>query len=233
MPYKTLFSLGARLSLCASMVRPGSRLADIGTDHAYLPVRLALQGCVESAVAADVRPGPLSRAEENIRKYGVESIVAARLSDGLDAVAPDEADDIVFAGMGGLLVSRIVLRTPWLKDPRKHLILQPMTSAEDLRRCLSEQGFAVLRERAACEDGHVYTAMLCEYDPPNRMTGALYPYVGRISADTPENRLYLKKRAASLKKKADGLRIQGEPDAAAELDGIRRQIAKMLENAEK
>lgn len=233
MPRDTLFSLGKRLALCAAMVRQGSRLADIGTDHAYLPVWLTLRGRVAGAVAADVRPGPLSRAEENIRRYGAEGVVTARLSDGLDAVQPQEADDIVFAGMGGVLISRILLRTPWLKDPRKRLILQPMTSVEDLRRCLSELGFAVLREQAAQEDGHIYTVMLCRYDPADCETDRLYPYIGRISADTPENRLYLKKRLTSLKKKAGGLRHEGDGKAAEELDGICGRIAKMLENTEK
>ncbi len=228
MPGGRMFSLGGRLALCASLVRPGSRLVDVGTDHAYLPVWLALAGRIGRAVAADVRPGPLARAERNIRKYGVEATVRARLSDGLDAVSPQEADDIVFAGMGGLLISRILLRTPWLRDPAKRLILQPMTSVEELRRSLSEQGFAVLRERAACEDGHVYTAMLCGYDPANRMTGRLYPYVGRISADTPENRLYLARRMAPLKKRADGLRREGDRKAAEELDEVRGRIAAML-----
>ena len=227
-----LFSLGGRLALCASLVRPGGRLVDVGTDHAYLPVWLALEGRVRSAVAADVRPGPLSRAEGNIRKYGVEAIGRARLSDGLDAVSPEEADDIVFAGMGGLLISRILLRTPWLMDPAKRLILQPMTSVEELRRRLSEQGFAVLREQAACEWRHVYTAMLCAYDPPKRMTGPLYPYIGRVSADTPENRMYLRKRLTPLKKRADGLRIRGDLRAAAKLDEVRRQIACLLKDAE-
>lgn len=233
MPRGAIFSLGERLSLCASMVREGGRLADVGTDHAYLPVWLALQGRIKSAVASDVRPGPLLRAEENIRRYGAGGIVTARLSDGLDAVMPEEADDVVFAGMGGMLVSRILLRTPWLKDPHKRLILQPMTSAEDLRRCLSAEGFAVLRERAAQEDGHVYAVMLCAYDPANRAADELYPYIGRVSADSPAGRLYLAKRLASLRKKAGGLRHRGGRQAAEELDGVCEKIARMLQNAEK
>lgn len=232
MPRNMLFALGARLALCASLVRPGARLADVGTDHAYLPVWLALQGRVESAVASDVRPGPLSRAEENIRRYGVGGTVEARLSDGLDSVGAEEADDVVLAGMGGLLISRILLRTPWLRDPRKRLILQPMTSVEDLRLCLSQLGFAVLKERAVRDDGHLYTVMLCGYDPSACCCGGLYPYIGRVSPDTPENRMYLAKRMQALKKRTDGLRLEGDGPAAEKLDRICAQIAKMLETAE-
>lgn len=223
-----LFSLGARLGLCASMVRPQAALADVGTDHAYLPVWLALQNRIVSAVAADVRPGPLEKAKEHIARYRVGDVVSVRLSDGLDRIRPEEADDVVMAGMGGILIARIITGTTWLKDPGKHLILQPMTSAEDLRRCLSQEGFSVRRESAVRDEGHVYTAMLCVYDPPNRMTGRLYPYIGRISAKTPENRAYLRSRMAHLQNRIGGLRIQGDERQAEELSQIRAEIAAML-----
>ena len=96
-----LFRLGNRLALCASMVREGTKLADIGTDHAYLPIWLARKGRISSAIAADVKPLPLRSAEQNIRRYHVEEQITTRLSDGLRALSPDEAGDIVLAGMGG------------------------------------------------------------------------------------------------------------------------------------
>ena len=153
---KTLFQLGSRLGLCAAMVRPGCRLADIGTDHGYLPVWLAKTGVIRSAVAADVREGPLQSARQNIERYGVEEQVTARLSDGLDLVSAQEADDIVIAGMGGELIARLVDRAAWLRDPQKHLILQP----NELRGRFA--GFP-LGERIRCvpggcgagQDGHV------------------------------------------------------------------------------
>ena len=162
---KTLFQLGKRLGLCAAMVRPGCRLADIGTDHGYLPVWLAKTGAILSAVAADVREGPLQSARQNIERYGVQDQVTARLSDGLDLVSAQEADDIVIAGMGGELIARLVDRAAWLRDPQKHLILQPMSSAEDLRAFLLEKGFGVFREEAVQEDNHLYSVMLVWYDP--------------------------------------------------------------------
>ena len=154
------FSLGPRLGLCASFVRPGCRLADIGADHAHLSVWLACRGAVRSAIAADVREGPLSAARRTIARCGVESLVSARLSDGLRAIRPEEADDIVIAGMGGELIARIVGEAPWLRTPDRHLILQPMASAEDLRRFLPRAGFAVSREEAVREDDRVYSALL-------------------------------------------------------------------------
>lgn len=224
----TLFSLEPRLALCASMVRPGTRLADVGTDHAYLPVWLARKGLISGAVASDVRPGPLARAEKNIKKYDVENMVRARLSDGLDAVLPGEADDIVAAGMGGLLIAEIICRAEWLKSGEKHLILQPMTREDDLRRSLSEHGFAVCKEQAVQEENHLYTAMLCVYDPAHCAKGELFPYIGGLTPETPENRAYLHREAERLRKKANGLRLEGHCEDSEHLFQIREQILALF-----
>lgn len=226
--FMALFSLGGRLALCASMVRPQAALADVGTDHAYLPVWLAKQGAISKAVASDIRPGPLERAKQNIERYGVENLVTARLSDGLDAILPEEADDIIIAGMGGLMMADIIRRAPWLKNSAKRLILQPMTHAEDLRRSLSEQGFSILHEQAVLDERHVYTVMLCVYRPQDRMAGGLFPYIGGLTSETPENRMYLRREMRRLQKRSDGLRLQGDGEQAAELFRIREQIQTML-----
>lgn len=223
-----LFSLGERLSLCASMVRPGALLADVGTDHAYLPVWMARNGLIRRAVASDVRAGPLERAKKNIERYGVGNLVAVRLSDGLDAVQPSEAEDIVVAGMGGLMIAEIISRAPWLKEGGRHLILQPMTRAEDLRRSLSDQGFAILRERAVREEHHLYTAMLCAYSPGRRGKGLLFPYLGGLNASVPEDRSYLLREGKRLRAKADGLRLQGDTAGAARLFSVLRELEALV-----
>lgn len=222
------FSLGERLSLCASMVRPGAALADVGTDHGYLPVWLAQRGLIRSAVACDVRPGPLSRAERNIRKYGVEQLVSARLSDGLDAVLPEEADDVAVAGMGGLMIAEIIGRAAWLRSGEKRLILQPMTRAEELRRSLSQMGFAVLREEAVREEGRVYSAMLCAFLPERRVSNPLFPYIGGLSAGTPESRAYIRREEKRLRARAGGLRHQGETEKADGLFAVAASLDDML-----
>lgn len=229
MSRNSLFSLGERLSLCASMVRLGAALADIGTDHAYLPVWLAKQGLISKAIAADVRVGPLRRAMANIRRYQVEDTVSARLSDGLDAIFPWEADDIVVAGMGGETMIEILSGAPWLKEADKRLILQPMTSAESLRVYLAEQGFSVLREQAVQEDGRVYSAFLAAYCPGGAQTDGLYPYIGKLDAATPENRQYIRRRIAGLEKKANGLALAGDEAKAAALRLVIGQLNALLE----
>ena len=94
---RPLFTLNDRLSLCASMVRKGKRIADIGTDHAYLPVWLVRAGFVSFALACDIKAEPLSQGELTIKKYHAEDMVKTRLCDGLNAVRPDEVVRFVFA----------------------------------------------------------------------------------------------------------------------------------------
>ena len=105
-------SLSIRLKMAADMVRRGSKVADIGTDHGYLPAYLVKSGRCPSAVASDLRKSPLENAAETIRIYGVETQVSVRLSDGLDSILPDEADDIILAGMGGTLIAQRPFRSP-------------------------------------------------------------------------------------------------------------------------
>lgn len=225
---RLLFSLGERLFLCASMVRPHAAVTDIGTDHAYLPIWLIKKGLVRSAVAADIRPGPLQTASDNIRRFHVSDRISARLSDGLQRVLPEEADDIVIAGMGGKTIIHIIENAEWLKNPDKHLILQPMTSVPDLRVFLAENGFSVQKEEAAEEDGHVYTAMLVIYDPENTARGKLYPYIGSISANTEANQKYISRQAHRLEKRAHGLRLCGEAQEAVKIDDIIKKIKDLL-----
>lgn len=148
--------LDSRLSAVADLVRSGTRFADVGTDHAYLPAFLLMGGKIEYAVCSDLRKGPLKNAEETVKKYGVSDKVDLRLSDGLDAYSDGEVNEIAVAGMGGLLISEFIERTSWLKSPDIHLILQPMTHAEDLRKTLYENGFYIDKEIAVKNGDKLY-----------------------------------------------------------------------------
>ncbi len=145
------------------MVRKGSRLADIGTDHAYLPAALILDGTVPCAIAADLRKGPLENAEATVNHYGIADKVQLRLSDGLKCVESSEVDDIVIAGMGGILISEILEAAPWVKDENIRLILQPQTHDEILRKWLWENGFEITDEDSCFDDGKTYICMAVRY----------------------------------------------------------------------
>lgn len=219
-------SIGSRLMLCASMVRPFSKVADIGTDHAYLPIYLVQNGIASSAIASDAREKPLKNAAKNIDRFAVKDKVITRIAYGLDGVLPQEADDIIIAGMGGKNIINIIRSAPWVKDKQKHLILQPMTSEPELRVFLSGEGFSVIKEQTTREDRHVYTAMLVSFDPQNVAKGELFPYIGAIKPDTRVNREYILKKLHRLKKRAYGLRVSGND---GEADTIEKLICNMQE----
>ncbi|WP_085833634.1 class I SAM-dependent methyltransferase [Clostridium merdae] len=223
---RPLFQLDARLQLCANFVRPGAKLVDIGTDHAYLPVWLEKQGLIRSAVAADIRSGPLANAEENLRRYETEHITV-RMSNGLEAILPEEAEDIVIAGMGGELIAQILAQVPWVRQEERRLILQPMTCAPELREYLRNNGFVVLQEEAVESRSHVYSVMLVQWQKEPVVTGEWYPYIGILQPNTPAAYRYIQKQVSSLRARGQGLK-EKEPKESAQLLQIADQLEQLI-----
>lgn len=149
--------LSARLKAVADWVPAGAAFADVGTDHAFLPVWLLLEGRIQSAVAADLRPGPLASARRTAEQYGVTERMSFRLCDGLTGVQPQEADVIAIAGMGGETIAAILEAAPWTRKAGKKLLLQPMTSLPELRTYLQQNGCQIQRERVVQEEKRLYT----------------------------------------------------------------------------
>lgn len=151
--------LSKRLSAVASLITEGSRLADVGTDHGYVPIWLVKTGKIPSAVAMDVNKGPLLRAQEHIGTYGLEASVTTRLSDGLKALEPGEADSVLIAGMGGALTIRILssARNHW--DSVREWVLQPQSELGEVRKFLAREGFLITAEDMVEEDGKYYPMM--------------------------------------------------------------------------
>ena len=145
-----------RLLAIANSVKAGSVIADVGTDHGYIPIYLSLKNKISGALAMDLRPGPLHRAKENIVKYHLEETVKTRLSNGLAELLPGEADTAVIAGMGGLLIAEILEAKPF---PLSCYVLQPMTATAELRQYLAENGYKICNEVLAKEDEKLYTVM--------------------------------------------------------------------------
>lgn len=232
---RPLFQLDPRLALCASFVPQGARLADIGTDHGYLPIWLAKAGRIVHAVAADLRPGPLERARENVDKYRVRHIVELRLSDGLQAVAPDETDFIVIAGMGGEVIASILDGAPWLRETKTRLALQPMTSAEDLRRYLAGHGFAILEERPVLSQGRPYSVLLAVFTGKPGKEDILFPYVGKLPetpfagpAEREAALAYFEKQLRHLQNLEKGARAKKDFPAQAEFQKAAETLEKLM-----
>ena len=226
-----ILSLDNRLALCADFVRRNSNLADIGTDHAYLPIRLALDHKIKSAVACDIRPLPLKNAQNNIELYGVEDIVSTLISDGLDEVSPEAADDIVIAGMGGELISKIISRTLWLRDKNKRLILQPMTRADSLRLFLCQNGFEIINEKPCISLGKSYSVILAAFDGVIRPCDDIFKYTGLLQFDTsPESKSYISVINGKLKKKLNA--FQKDSDEFNDLLELTKKLDSLSEEDE-
>jgi tRNA (adenine22-N1)-methyltransferase len=218
---------------CASYVPQGALIADIGTDHAYLPVWLTKSGRIRRAIAADVSESPLRRAREAIAKYGVQDQVEARLSDGFAEIAPWEFDTAVLAGMGGELIAAILSRAPWLQEG-KLLILQPMTTSEELRRFLCGAGYTIMKERAVRSEGRVYTVIAAR---GGRMavSDPLFPYLGglrpQLAAGGEEARValeYLRRELKHLKNCRDGLLARRQQEQAEALNRVIEQMITLI-----
>ena len=158
-----MLSLSSRLSCAASMVRCRTNITDIGTDHAYLPAYLILSGKCDSALACDIGIMPLENAKKTVEKYSLHNKITLRVSDGLKEVSPDEADEITICGMGGNLISDILAAAPWIKRDGMHLILQPMTHSEDVRKFLYENGFVIDEEKFVIDNKKVYCCISAVY----------------------------------------------------------------------
>lgn len=155
--------LDSRLSAVANLVRENIKFADIGTDHAYLPVFLIENGKINNAIAADLRKGPIENARETVEAHNLTEKIELRLSDGLDNFSDGEVNEIAVAGMGGLLISQFVERTEWLKNGDIHLILQPMTHEEELRKTLFDNGFIIDSEVVAEDTDKLYIIISAYY----------------------------------------------------------------------
>ena len=145
-------------------MRHGKRFADIGTDHAYLPIYLMNRGIISRAIAADINQGPLDKAKENIIKYGFSNQITTVLCDGLSKIEPDSVDDIAIFGMGGELIVKIIDEASWTKACDKRLILQPMTHPEKLREYLAQNGFKILGETLSFDREKIYQTICAQYD---------------------------------------------------------------------
>ena len=150
--------------LCSALpyLKRGGRIADVGTDHAYLPVYLVGSGHSSFAVASDLRKGPLERAERNVQEAGLSDKISLVLCDGLSKIEPYRPDDILIFGMGGELIASILDAAPWVKNSESGLILQPMSRQETLRRYLLEQGFSILGESLTFVD-RIYQTIYARY----------------------------------------------------------------------
>jgi len=147
------------MTAVASMVTQGNRLADIGTDHGYVPIALVQGKKIPKAIAMDINKGPLQRASEHIVECALEDYIETRLSDGVEKLKVGEADTILIAGMGGELVIHILSEGREICRNAKELVLQPQSELEKVRKFLREEKYKIVDEDMVIEDGKYYPMM--------------------------------------------------------------------------
>ncbi len=183
-----LVRLDARLAAAASFVREGAVVADIGTDHAYLPIYLLQKGVAAAAVAADINEGPLARAKADAALFGMGDALSFCLSDGLESIdlAGLGVTDVVICGMGGELIASILDRSPYVKNEAVRLILQPMTAGDDLRSYLDRAGFAITDEKLSLAGGKYYCCICAHYDGIKRQSSPAQLLLGKKAIEKGE-----------------------------------------------
>lgn len=151
--------LSKRLSAVSEMVTSHSRLADIGTDHGYIPIHLVLNERIPQALAMDINQGPLNRAQENIENHKLNTYIETRLSDGVSALKEGEADSVVIAGMGGGLVIKILTEGRTVLQSVREFILSPQSELCKVRHFLEENHYLIQEETMVVDEGKYYTVM--------------------------------------------------------------------------
>lgn len=223
--------INKRLLACASLVRRGATLADVGTDHGYLPIHLLLSGKITHAVLSDINEGPLAKARENVGLFGLSDKVELVLSDGAADLFGRGITDLTIAGMGGELIADIISRAEYLKEDGVRLILQPMSRAEALRSYLWDSGFSIEREIYVTDEGKHYVCLLAQFTgEKTEYTGAdaLFGKAEHFASPTDDMIAYMRGKRRSLLKIIEGKRLGGadvsdEAELICELD---RRITK-------
>lgn len=233
-------SLSIRLEEIAACIQPGVCLADIGTDHGYLPIELIKRGSCRHILACDVRTGPLARAQMHIQEAGMQEQIETRLSDGFAQIAAGEVDAAVIAGMGGMLVSEILQaeneRPKNILKEMRQLILQPQSDLAAVRQTVHKLSFRIEDERCIKDRDKFYWILVCTPGKQSFEHDWEYAY-GRI---LPQKKAaifmdYLQQRKKNLsalltaleRQKAAGQESESAARRRAELQKKLRQIQEV------
>ena len=208
--------ISRRLKCCADMVPLNARVADIGTDHAYLPIFLLRSGRINYAFASDINEGPLASAIENAKESGVHTKMEFALADGLDAICEKGITDIAICGMGGELISEIVQRADFIRTREIRLILQPMSKFAHLRRALAKMGYEIEDEEYSASQGKNYITLCARFTGKAREIDDFEAEFGNeklLRSISESKREFITRRRAALGRAADGLKKGGKDDS--------------------
>lgn len=177
-------TLSQRLTQVAQLIPIGARVADIGTDHAYLPVQLALEGKISSAVASDINEGPVNAAKAHVEKYQLQSVIDVRQGDGLEVLEPGEVDVVVLAGMGGPLITSLLEKGRPILQSVSRIVVQPNVCSHLVRAWFMNHDWELKEEKIVEEKGKVYEILMAEPGPGEA------PYAG-LTEDEKAQALFM------------------------------------------
>ena len=216
-------ALDARLLAAAAYVRKDALAADIGCDHGKLAVYLARTGAARHVVAADIRPAPLARAQMLVKRHQCADVVECRLGDGLAALTPEEADDIIIAGVSGVTTAQILGASPQFWNQKKRFIFVPATKRSDLRSWLWRNGFSLLDETPVYAAGRFYTVMYANYAGKIHIPTMLECAVGLTGKPTHAAAGYLRHVEKLIHKYTLGVPVQER----AQFEQLAGQVASL------
>ena len=208
-------ALNPRLMTAAEFVRQGARFADVGTDHAYLPIFLLSEGKISYALCSDINEGPLASAVANAREAGLYEKMDFVLTDGAAALSTYGITDIAICGMGGDLIATIVEAASFLFDSNINLILQPMTKQEALRERLYLMGFEIVAESYSRDAGKPYVCMQVKYTGEKKVLSETEREICPKSANIVNKdlqKVYLEKKISIYRKIINGKKCGGNEE---------------------
>ena len=210
-------TLTPRLRAVAELVREGAFVADVGTDHAYLPIALVKEGRAIGAVASDINEGPYLCATKNVHEHSLEDKISTVHCPGLSGIDKFSPTDILICGMGGELIASIIDDAPFVRNKNIRLVLQPMTHSEILRKYLLGNGFEIVVERIVKED-KLYQIICAEYTGnKNEKYTDTELLVGKINIKTGgELLLLLVSHHLAIFEKIRKAKLSANADASAE-----------------
>ncbi len=226
MNQKKKLELTPRLQALADWVEPGARIADVGTDHGYLPIWLLLRQRISAAIASDLRAGPLERGRRDAAAYGVAQEIDFRCCDGLAGIGPDETDTVVIAGMGGENIAQILAAAPWTADGRHTLLLQPQSRPEVLRGFLADSGYTIVRETLVEDRGRLYPVMEARAGEMHLSVGQLF--CGARLVHDPLGERYIIEKIIQLQGIIAGRSRSEDPEQRAHTDRQRDILTDLL-----
>ncbi len=227
--------LEPRLDMITGLVPECNIVCDIGTDHAYIPIRLIQEEKCNKVIATDINEGPIKTALRNISEYGLENRIEARVGNGLDCIEDDECDNILICGMGGLTITDILKQHPLKIEKCNRLIIQCMYANEMVREYCYKKGYDIQQELLCSDKGKLYTAMMIIPNNHHKNFNPVNYYVSDAIFENKDKDLikrYITELIQRLHKVRFGHKKAKEPDVIRidYITDIINELIKILDN---